>query len=123
MTAPDPTPEGEDDAALTTVGRVNRLLSRDPADTSDPLVLESVEAVCSLVPAPAGWLVQPAGGWYPHQRYGAALLAARLYRLKDSPGGSLAQFGIEGSGFVVSSGWTDVAMLLGLGTYAVGRVG
>ena len=117
MTAPAP---GDDPGPRTTLARVNRTLSRAEDDASDPSVLEVVEAVNSLVPTwayPAG----EDGEWAPHQRFGASLLAARLYRRKDSPGG-MANFGIEGSGYV-SGNWPDVAMLLGIGSSAVGRVG
>lgn len=106
------------DAALTSVARVNRVLSRDASDESDPVVAEVVEAVCTLVPT---WLPEPDGGWLAHHHLGATLLAARLYRRKDSPGG-MAEFGMEGGGYV-SGNWPDVAMMLGLSNYAVGRVG
>jgi hypothetical protein len=111
MTEPSP------DEELTSVGRVNRMLSR-PAEDSDPVVGEVVEAVNSLCPT---WLAKPADGWRPHQHLGATMLAARLYRRKDSPGG-MADFGIEGATYV-SGNWPDVALLLGIGNYGVGRVG
>lgn len=117
MTEPAP---ADDPRQLTTLARVNRTLSRAEDDASDPSVLEVVEAVNSLVPTwadPAG----PDGEWAPHQRLGAAFLAARLYRRKDSPGG-MANFGIEGAGYV-SGNWQDVALLLGIGSSAVGRFG
>jgi hypothetical protein len=106
------------DASLTSRAAVNRMLERPEEDTSDPVVLEVVEAVNVLVPR---WLTQPPGGWDADRRLGATLLAARLYRRKDSPGG-MAQFGMEGAGYV-SGNWPDVALLLGLGNYAVGRPG
>lgn len=113
-----PSPEGPDPGqVLTDLARVNRVLSRAPDDAQ---AAEAVEAVVSLVPTfavPKG----PAGTWAGHQCYGATLLAARLERRKDSPGG-MAEFGIEGAAYV-SGNWTDVAMLLGLGQYSVGRVG
>jgi hypothetical protein len=115
MTAPEPAP-AEDDA-LTSVPRVNRMLERAEDDV-DPVVLEVVEAVLVLVPR---WLTKPAGGWSADQKLGATMLAARLYRRKDSPGG-MAQFGMDGTGYV-SGNWPDVALLLGIGSYAVGRVG
>lgn len=116
MSAPVPDPDAEE---LTSAGRVQRMLSR-PADSTEDLesVIEAVEAVKAIVPT---WLDRPAGGWRPHQHYGATLLAARLYRRKDSPGG-FASFGIEGGAYVQSN-WADVAMLLGLSSYAVGRPG
>jgi hypothetical protein len=116
MTSPG---QSEDpDEALTSVARVNRMLGRDTEDDSDPVVLETVEAVNSLVPT---WAPRPTAGWAAHQHFGATMLAARLYRRKDSPGG-LADFGTEGAAYV-SGNWPDVAMLLGLGNYSVGRVG
>lgn len=102
---------------LTDVARVNRMLGRDETDV-DPDVVEMVEAANSIVPT---WVDRPSGGWKAHQKVGASMLAARLYRRKDSPGG-MAAFGAEGGGYV-SGNWPDIAMLLGLGTYAVGRVG
>jgi hypothetical protein len=109
VTAPEP------GAELTDLERVNRMLSRDPGDGE---VAEVVAAVNTLVPT---WLTMPAHGWYPHHCLGATMLAARLERRKDSPGG-LAQFGLEGPAYVAGN-WADVAMLLGLGHYAVGRPG
>lgn len=111
MTAPAP------DDALTSVPRVLRVLERTEAEADD-VVTDVVEAVCALVPR---WLNKPAGGWTADHRLGATLLAARLYRRKDSPGG-MVQFGTEGAGYV-SGNFPDVAILLGIGTYAVGRVG
>lgn len=113
MTSPAP-----EDLELTSVGRVNRMLSRSADDDSDPVVTEVVAAVNSLVPT---FRPQPAGGWTAHQHLGATMLAARLYRRKDSPGG-MAELGMGGSAYV-GGNWPDVAMLLGLGNYAVGRVG
>lgn len=109
----------DQDAELTSLTRVNRMLDRTrPEEQSDPGVLEVVEAVCTLVPT---WLEEPAGGWRAHHKLGATMLAARLYRRRDSPGG-MAEFGAEGAAYV-SGNWPDVALTLGLGSYAVGRVG
>lgn len=119
MTSPDPAGDPAEDEALTSAGRTQRMLGR-PADSTEDLdsVTEAVQAVCSIVPT---WLTRPEAGWRPHHHYGATLLAARLYRRKDSPGG-YAQFGLEGGGYVQGN-WPDVALLLGLGSYSVGRVG
>jgi hypothetical protein len=117
MTQPAP-PVDPAAEALTSAARANRLLSRPVDDDSDALLSEVVEAVNSLVPT---WLVEPANGWAAHHHLGATMLAVRLYRRKDSPGG-LAQFGMEGAAYVAGN-WPDVAMLLGLGNYAVGRPG
>jgi hypothetical protein len=100
---------------LTDLARTNRMLSRPEEDTR---AVEVVEAVCSLVPT---WRARPAAGWAAHHKLGATMLAARLERRKDSPGG-MVDFAEGGAGYVQGN-WPDVAMLLGLGTYAVGRVG
>jgi hypothetical protein len=120
MSSPTPPVDGEDptDGDLTSLGRVNRMLSR-PVDQVDQDVVDVVEAVNTLVPT---WRARPAGGWTPHHHYGATLLAARLYRRRDSPGGQVI-LGMDATGGYVQSNWPDVALLLGLGTYAVGRPG
>lgn len=108
-----------EDAELTSVPRVLRMLGRSPdEDAEDPTLGEVVEAVRTLVPT---WLSEPEGGWKAHHHLGATMLAARLYRRRDAPGG-LAEFGMEGATYV-SGNWPDVAMLLGLGNYALGRFG
>jgi hypothetical protein len=118
-----PTEELDDPGEeLTTLARVNRALSRP---LEDQQALEVLEAVNSLVPTfavPRG-VVDEDGTrtWAKHQRTGATLLAARLERRKDSPGG-LATFGIEGGAYVQGN-WADVAMMLGIGPYSVGRTG
>lgn len=82
-------------------------------------VAAAVAATNSLV---RGWLdPAPDGEWAAHHRYGATLLAARLWRRKDSPGGML-QFGMEAAVYV-SGNWPDIAMMLGLGDYRIPRVG
>jgi hypothetical protein len=119
MTQPSSPGEALDDPGedLTSLARVNRVLSRE---LSDQRALEMVEAVNSLVPT---WAVPrgPEGSWAKHQRTGGTLLAARLERRKDSPGG-LQEFG-EGGATYVAGNWTDVALLLGIGQYGIGRVG
>lgn len=115
----DPVPVDPADEDLTSVERTLRMLGRSTEeDEPDPMVAEVVAAVNSLVPT---WLTRPAAGWAAHHHLGATMLAARLYRRKDSPGG-MADFGMEGATYV-SGNWPDVAMLLGIGNYAVGRVG
>lgn len=100
---------------LTTLAAANHILGRDAADSR---AAETVLAVCTLVPT---WKPRPLNGWAVHHKLGAAMLAARLERRKDAPGG-MVDFAEGGSGYV-SGNWPDVAMLLGVGSYAVGRVG
>ncbi len=100
---------------LTDLERTNKMLSR-PLD--DQRAVEVVEAVCALVPT---WKARPLSGWEAHHKLGATMLAARLERRKDAPGG-MVDFAEGGAGYV-SGNWPDVAMLLGIGSYAVGRVG
>jgi hypothetical protein len=100
---------------LTDLVRTNRMLGRNE---DDQRALEAVAAVVTLVPT---WKARPAGGWAAHHMLGATMLAARLERRKDAPGG-MVDFAEGGAGYVQGN-WPDVAMLLGLGTYAVGRVG
>lgn len=117
MTAPGP--EDPADLELTTVPEVLLILERSgEEDLEDPVVELAVRAVCRLV---LRWRDRPTAGWSDDHRLGATLLAARLYRRKDSPGG-MAEFGMEGAAYV-SGNWPDVAMLLGIGNYAVGRPG
>lgn len=53
---------------------------------------------------------------------GATMLAARLYRRRNSPAGITA-FGTDGGAVYVQRQDPDVALLLGLGAYARPRVG
>jgi hypothetical protein len=109
MTSPTP-------AGPTSVEQVAAMLSLPIDDAGLPGV---VEAVNSLV---RGWLTPaPDGEWAAHHRYGATLLAARLYRRKDSPAGFQLQ-GMEGAVYV-SRNDPDIAQLLGLGQFAPPRVG
>jgi hypothetical protein len=126
MTGPAPSgPADLDPYVLTDLPRVNQGLGK-AWDEQDPEVADAVDAVVSLVPT---WLeprgpIDPDTGrraWARHQQYGGKLLGVRLYRLRDSPGG-MAEFGVDGSGYVQSN-WSDIAMLLDLGRYAVGRPG
>jgi len=100
----------------TSVGQVAAQLSL-PEDTEG--FTDVVAAVNSLV---RGWLTPaPDGEWAAHHRYGATLLAARMYRRKDSPAGFQLQ-GMEGAVYV-SRNDPDIAQLLGLGAFAPPRVG
>lgn len=102
----------------TSVDRVLGMLSM-PADDPEGSVAAVVAAVNSLI---RGWLSPaPDGEWAAHHRYGADLLAARMYRRRESPAGFQMQ-GMEAAVYV-SRNDPDVAQLLGLGAYAVLRVG
>lgn len=110
MTAPSP--DGP-----TSVERVRTMLSLDSSE--DDALSGPVAAVNSLV---RGWLKPDAEGvWDPRHVFGADLLAARLYRRKDSPAGVVA-FGVEGAAYVQRND-PDVALLLQMGAYAAPRVG
>lgn len=114
MTSPVPVDPADED--LTSVERTLRMLGRSAEeDDPDPVVAEAVAAVNSLVPT---WLTKPAAGWAQHHHFGATMLAARLYRKKDAIG----ELAMDGAAYV-GSNWSDVAMLLGIGSYGVGRVG
>jgi hypothetical protein len=67
------------------------------------------------------WLTEPEAGWPADHVLGATLLAMRLYRRRDAPGGTMS-FGEEGAVYVQGN-WPDVAMLLQMGNYTAPRVG
>jgi hypothetical protein len=110
VTTPPPMPAPPTSAAVVAVQ-----LSMDPAD---PAVLERLEptvaAVNVLVPRMAS---TPAAA----QALGAAMLAARLYRRRNSPEG-VATFTAEGAVYVQRND-PDIGMLLGIGAYAPPVVG
>jgi len=101
----------------TSVERVRTMLSL--GEDQDAALAGPVAAVNSLV---RGWLKPDADGeWDPRHRWGADLLAARLYRRKDSPAGVLP-FGMEGAAYVQRND-PDVALFLEMGAYTAPRVG
>jgi hypothetical protein len=116
MTAPTP------EAPATTVSVLGMLSM--PVDDPTDGVAAAVAAVNALV---RGWLRPVATGvdgaeeWNPTHVFGATMLAARLYRRRDSPAGVLP-FGEEGAAYV-SRNDPDVALLLQMGSYAPPRVG
>lgn len=113
MTTPTPAPQ----AGPTSVAQVQSMLTLSADKVAD--LGPVVDAVNALV---ATWLTPGADGeWAAHHRYGATLLAARLYRRRDTPAGVLT-FGMEGAVAIQRSD-PDVAQLLGLGSYAPPRVG
>lgn len=99
----------------TSTAAVAVQLSMDPAD---PAVLERLEPVVAvvnvLVPRMATTPLQA-------QSYGAMMLAARLYRRRNSPEG-VASFTGEGAVYVQRND-PDLALTLGLGGYAPPVVG
>jgi hypothetical protein len=105
----------------TTVPRILAMLSLQESEAD--AVAGPVAAVNSLV---RGWL-KPAAVvdgeelWDARHVYGADLLAARLYRRRDSPAGVLP-FGQEGAAYVQRND-PDVALLLEMGHYARLQVG
>ena len=110
MSAPVP-------ALTTTVKVATRLrLGTDQAALDD--VAEETAAVNALV---ARWITHPSGGWSADHQLGALMLAVRLYRRRDSPAG-VESFGADGPAYVQRND-PDVAMLLGLGSYAPPVVG
>lgn len=91
-------------------------------DTTDDDIVESVvAAVNSLMWLWFGTPNVAAAGWAPHQVEGAVMLAARVYRRRNSPSGveSLGELGPV----YVSRNDPDIAALLGLGAYERPTIG
>lgn len=86
----------------------------------DQDVVDTVAAVNELVRA---WIPVPADGqpWPQRVVRGCTMLAGRLYRRRNSPGG-VEVFGAEGAAYVSRSD-PDVAQLLRIGPYAEPWVG
>ena len=103
--------------SATTVQRVGEHLRIDPGSTG---LADTVSAVNSLMAdwsAPTG----EAGAWSDRQAHGATMLAARIYRRRNSPAGveSIGELGPT----YVSRFDPDLDMLLGLGHWQPPRVG
>lgn len=114
MTTPTPAP------AVTSREAVKRYLAIN--DTRDDMAIDAVvSAVCSLV---VSWHGEPASGvWPQHHQQGATMLAARVYRRRNSPNG-VESFGSEVAGAVYTrSSDPDIAQLLEIGRYARPQVG
>jgi hypothetical protein len=110
-----PTPAGGPASAAL----VATQLSMDGDQAAADKLAATVAAVNSLI---ARWLNPAADGtWRPEHVLGATMLAARLYRRRNSPEG-VATFTAEGAVYVQRND-PDVAMLLGLGSYAPPVVG
>lgn len=78
----------------------------------------TVEAVNDLV---STWLAPGPDGWAPRHVKGANMLAARLYRRRNSPAG-VESFGELGAVYVQRND-PDIAQLLSLGRYSRLAVG
>lgn len=104
---------------LTTVERVREYLRLPDGDATVALT-ELVDAVTALV---ASYHAAPAADdeWPPNLQLGATMLAARLYRRRNSPAGveALGELGPV----YVSRNDPDLAQLLKIGRYAPPRVG
>lgn len=83
-----------------------------------PGMARSVAATNRLV---RRWLTEPEGPWPADFTQGTTMLAGRMWRRRNSPGG-LETMGDMGPVYVRRSD-PDVAMLLGLGEYTPPRVG
>jgi anti-sigma factor RsiW len=100
---------------MTTTAAVAAHLSMNPGDAD---VLAKLEATVAAVNA----LVPRLATTPPEAReLGATMLAARLYRRRNSPEG-VATFAAEGAVYVQRND-PDVALLLGIGSYAPPVVG
>ena len=114
MTNPTPVP------AVTSRETVKRYLGI--TDSRDDDALDAVvSAVNSLV---VQWHGAPASGvWPQHHQQGSTMLAARVYRRRNSPNG-VESFGSEVAGAVYTrSNDPDIAQLLEIGRYARPQVG
>jgi hypothetical protein len=99
----------------TTAAAVAAQLSMDPTDGA---VLDKLSATVAAVNALVPMLATTTG---PPRDLGATMLAARLYRRRNSPEG-VASFAADGAVYVQRND-PDVAMLLGIGAYAPPVVG
>jgi hypothetical protein len=100
--------------APTTAAAVASSLSMPAGTESEDKVAAEVAAVNALVPRMA---TTPADA----QSLGARMLAARLYRRRSSPEG-VATFTADGAAYVQRND-PDIAMLLGIGSWAPPVVG
>ena len=115
------------DAGPTTVALVKSHLGLTSATADDKLarIVNATNAYVRRLPVCQPVLdADTTADWspdYDHIVEGATMLAARLYRRKDTPDG-VATFGAEGA-FYVSRNDPDVSMLLQLGVHAPPVVG
>lgn len=97
---------------------------KDTAAQADD-VADVVAAVNALVREDGvGWLPVPADGapWSPAHSMGTKLLASRIWRRRNSPGG-VEPMGSDGAAAYVQRNDPDVALFLGLGANAKPSVG
>lgn len=99
---------------------VKAYLRLDGSDVSDDAALTAVvDAVNGLM---VEWKGQPAApGWPVQHVQGAVMLAARVYRRRNSPSG-VESFGELGPLYVQRND-PDIAQLLGMGAYTRPKVG
>lgn len=88
-------------------------------DSARADVVPVVEAVTALIVRYRG--AEPDDGWPANIKLGATMLAARVYRRRNSPAG-VESLGEAGPVYV-SRNDPDLAQLLELGRYAVPQVG
>lgn len=117
-------PIGTDTASATSAEAVARWLL--PQDATDQAITDAApryaDVAASVNVLVARWKGgPPAEGWGADVRQGATMLASRLYRRRNSPGG-VEVFGAEGATYV-SRNDPDVAMLLSIGAYTPPVVG
>lgn len=105
-------------APLTTAAEVRNYLDLAPAieDQLAPAVEAVIALVSSYHDAP-----DEGGEWEANLKLGATMLAARIYRRRNSPAGveSLGELGPV----YVSRNDPDLAQLLKIGRYAIPRIG
>lgn len=103
--------------APTTVAVVGEYLRIDPASDGLAATVAAVSALLSRSIDPDG----DAGDWSAAQKHGATMLAARVYRRRNSPAGieSLGEMGPT----YVSRYDPDLDMMLGFGRWQSPKVG
>ncbi len=105
-------------ADLLTVEAVRDQLGLADTSTAAAELTPVVAAVAALV---RDYNDEPEGEWPENLRLGAVMLAARIYRRRNSPAG-VETMGELGPVYV-SRNDPDLAQLLKIGKYAVPRVG
>ncbi len=101
----------------TTVLAVTQFLGL-PDDTVDPGLSTTVDAINALV---SQWRPLADADWSANIKHGATMLAARVWRRRNSPAG-VESYGDLGPTYVRRND-PDVAILLGMGFYTEPQVG